>query len=297
MAATCLIARVYAHGDFKKETLKTIKRSSRYVFPRVQAPEPRPPCRRGERQVTEPPEDSSIPEHAYEPYIELRLSDIPRSSHGVVFGTDPDSDVVLPNWKGIGYRHFTLTFDEANRLIVRDWGSLVGTEVTYDGYGRGKRSNFQWIVGGHNRLKDVKKILIKLDVNAHVQFRIVTAYHNVSLPAYIDRVGRFRKGTATAEGLFNDLSIPNRPETKRPTGAHTPGTGAIHLRKRVGEGSYGVVDYFWNVSTGEEYALKKPSEEARRKGMVNVDAWRHEAFIMGLISRPPHVCALPACLL
>lgn len=290
MAATDLIARVYSYGDFKKKILETIETSSRYVFPEVQPPEPRPPYRCGERQLTEPPEDPSIAEHAYEPYIEVKLSDIPRSSHGIVFGTDPDSDVVLPNWKGIGYRHFTLTFDEANRLIVRDWGSLLGTEVTYEGYGRGKRSNFQWIVGGHKRLKDMTEILINVGVG-HVQFQIVTAYYDVSLPTYTDRVTRFRKGIATAEGLFNDISIPNRPETERPTGAHTPGTGAIHLKKRVGEGSYGVVDYFWNVSTGEEYALKKPSEKARRKGMVNIDAWRQEAFIMGMISRPPHVCA------
>lgn len=143
-------------------------------------------------------------------------------------------------------------------------------------------------------LKDVTKIFINLNVKGLVQFQIITLYHNVLLPAYVDRVARFRNGTATSEGLFDDLGVPNHPETERPTGVHTPGTGAIYLKKRVGEGGYGVVDYFWNVSTGEEYALKKPSKKARRKGMVNADAWRHEAFIMGLISRPPHVCAAPA---
>ena len=288
-----LIAHVYPFGNFKQKITETIKTSSRYVFPQLQPPEPRPPYRRGERQLTEAPESCSVLENLHGPCIELSFSDIPRSRHGVVFGTDPDSDVVLPNWKGMGYRHLTLTFDEANRLIVKDWGSLVGTEVTYNGAGGGTRSKFQWIVGGHPRLKDKPKILINIYATVLVQLQIVTAYHDVSTSAYIDKVSRFRKGAGTAEGLFNDLSIPNRPETERPSGAHTPGAGAIHLTKEVGRGSYGVVDYFWNVSTGDEYALKKPSEKARRKGVVNVEAWRHEAFIMGLISQPPHVRTPP----
>ena len=297
MAAMDIVARVYPYGHHEGAITRAMQKSSRYVAPLVQSPEPQPARRRGERLPTEEPDNCAVSEQSSKPCIEVKLSDIPRTHHGIVFGTDPDCDMVIPNWKGIGSRHFTMTFDEANRLVVKDWGSLVGTEVTYDGGGRGKRSNFQWIVGGHRRLKEVEEILINLYADACVQFQIVTFYRDVSLPAYVEEVSRFRKGIATAEGLFDDLSIPNRPETERPTGAHTPGTGAIYLKKRVGEGSYGVVDYFWNVSTGEEYAIKKPSEKAHRKGMVNVDAWRHEAFIMDLISRRSHVCVTPVFLL
>jgi FHA domain len=230
---------VYPSGSFKESTLNAIKTSSRYVPRQVQPLEPRPPYRRGERQPTEPPEICNVPEHCNEPCIELRLSNIPRSHHGLVFGTDPDSDVVLPNWKGIGYHHFTLTFDEANRLIVKDWGSLVGTEVTYDNEGHGLRREFQWIVGGDNVPKR-EKILIKLLPTVSVELQIDVACYDTKSAASIDKIGRFRDGTATVEGLFGDLDIPNRPETEWPTEAQTPGTGEIHLKKKIGEGTFAV---------------------------------------------------------
>ena len=214
--------------------------------------------------------------------LEIKFSDIPRTSHGIVFGCQSDSDVVLPNLKGISKHHFSLTFDDANRLIVRDWGSLLGTEVTYDGEGRGKRSNFQWIVGGDPNPH--KKTSIRITVHDTVEFQIVAAHHDLTSPNYIAKVHWFRQGTATAEDLFRDLDIPQRQDTELPTEAHTPGSGEIHLRKEIGEGSYGVVTHFWNVSSGSEYALKEPTARAIRKRQVNYDAWRKEARIMGQIS-------------
>ncbi|PHH93269.1 hypothetical protein CDD83_8780 [Cordyceps sp. RAO-2017] len=49
-------------------------------------------------------------------------------------------------------------------------------------------------------------------------------------------------------------------------------------------GAFGVVWHIWDVSTGEERALKEPSARAVRERRVDVDAWRNEARIMGLIS-------------
>lgn len=46
------------------------------------------------RQSTEPPE-GSIPFHHHKPCIEIRFSNIPRSRHGVVFGSDPRSDLAV----------------------------------------------------------------------------------------------------------------------------------------------------------------------------------------------------------
>ncbi|RSL83057.1 hypothetical protein CEP52_016808 [Fusarium oligoseptatum] len=76
-----------------------------------------------------------------------------------------------------------------------------------------------------------------------------------------------------------------------PTGVNTPGTGDIYVKKRLGEGSFGEVSHLWNVNTGQEYALKKPSENAMKRGDVNIAAWLREVRIMRQVSQP-HIAAL-----
>ncbi|KAL3962949.1 hypothetical protein ACCO45_004472 [Purpureocillium lilacinum] len=266
-----VIARVYAGPhDNKRRASTAIKASKRYVVTHYEE-EDTVQYGRYDRAATELPDDDNATAHLDMPHLEIKFSDIPRTSHGIVFGCDPDSDVVLPNLKGISKHHFSLTFDDANRLIVRDWGSLLGTEVTYDGEGRGTRSNFRWII------------------HSTVEFQVVAAKHDVNSQEYIGKVYWFRQGTATAEDLFRDLDVPQRPDTELPTGAHTPGRGEIHLRREIGEGSYGVVTHFWNVSDGSEYALKEPTARAIRKRQVNYDEWRREARLMGQISHVPSI--------
>lgn len=138
-----LIARVYPYKDTGKHVRKAFRKSSYYAAPLIPPSEPQAAYAHGERASTEPPDSVDVPDYYYLPCIELRFSKIPRSHRGIVFGTDPDSDVVLPNCKGVGYHQFTLTFDDANRLIVKDWGSFIGSEVTYNGEGRGRRRGFQ----------------------------------------------------------------------------------------------------------------------------------------------------------
>jgi len=272
-----IVAQVYPVPHIKKFATEAIERSARRILP-DRTSESTVEYGRHNRAATEPPEDDD----PGMPYLEIKFSDPPRTSHGIVFGCDLDSDVVLPNIKGLSGHHFSLTFDDANRLIVRDWGSLLGTEVTYDGEGRGTRSNFRWIVGGDRNPEEKTTILIK--IHRTVEFQVVAAKHDVKSQEYIDKVHCFRQGTATAEDLFRDLDVPRRPDTELPTGSHTPGRGEIHLRKEIGEGSYGVVTHFWNVSDGSEYALKEPTARAIRKRQVNYDEWRKEARIMDQIS-------------
>ncbi|OAQ89056.1 protein kinase [Purpureocillium lilacinum] len=289
MENTDLIVRVYPVLQVRNFALEAIKASSRYVDPAQYGNVDDVKYGRQGRATTEPPEESNVPAHLDMPRLEINFSDIPRTSHGIVFGCDPDSDVVLPNLKGISNHHFSLTFDDANRLIVRDWGSLLGTEVTYDAQGHGKRSNFRWIVGGDPNPDE--KTSIRITVHDTVEFQIVAAHHDLTSPDYIAKVNWFRQGTTSTEDLFRDLGVPQRPDTELPTGAHTPGRGEIYLRKEIGEGSYGVVTHFWNVSNGSEYALKEPTARALRKGQVNYNGWRKEARIMGQISHP-HVVRL-----
>lgn len=274
MADMVLIARIYPHQLMDKDVVKAFEASSRYVPPRKRCFVRRP----GERQPTQPPEGTESDLDS-RPCIEVRFSDVPRTNHGVIFGSDPNSDVVIP-YNSVSWHHFTLTFDDARRFIVKDCGSLVGTEVIYDNDGKGKRSGFQWIVGGDPTPHEKTEIIIKL--NNSIQFQIVVSKHDTKSPAYIENVDRFRLGTATTEDLFRDLDFP--PETRLHTGAHTPGTGEIHLRKRIGGGSFGAVYHHWNVSTGIEYALKRPTTEAIKKGRFDIHGWQNEAHIMSLIS-------------
>jgi hypothetical protein len=290
MADTDLIARVYLHGIVQDETLAAFQTSLYYVPPLFKAPRPLPAYHREERQPTEPPETDNVPELDGFPYVELRLDNAPRFRSGFVFGHDPDSDVVLPYQRGVGYHHFTLTFDEAKRPAVKDWGSLTGTEVTYGNQGHGVRRGFQWIVGGHDVPRTRGPIIVTIRADVRIRLQIIVAHHDVVSPTYVDKVDRFLHGTAATEDLFSSLDIPNRLDTERPTRAHTPSTGPIHLRKRLGEGSFAVVTHYWDVSTGEEYALKKPSAKAIRKRRVRVADWENEDHIMGLIS---HVSSAP----
>lgn len=231
MTDTDLIARVYPY-DLCEDILQAFKENSRYVPPQKRR------VARHERLPTEPLCDRE-PTYHYKPCIEVRFSNIPRTRHGLVFGSDPKCDVVIPD-ECISWHHFSLTFDDARRFVIKDWGSSGGTEVTYDDCGKGIRSGFQWIFGGHRIPRRTNEIIIKLD--QATQFQIVVAHHNTELPDYIEKVDQFRLGTATAEELFRDLDFPR--ETKQHTGAYTPSAGAIYLTRKLGQGLFSVVDHY-----------------------------------------------------
>ena len=230
-----------------------------------------------DREPTEPPEDrSGLPSHGNRARIDARFSNIPRTRHGLIFGRDPNSDVVLPDLPGIGYHHFTLTFDTFRRLIVKDWGSRWGTQVTYDGQGEGTRRDFQWIIRDGKPMVGKKTILIT--VKDGIQFHVVPVPHTIESPQYINSVDLFCRGRATATDLFGNLDLPRAPETEPPTGAQTPSTTPIYLENELGRGGFASVTHFWNVSTGKEFALKRPLAE------YSENAWKKEASIMKAVS-------------
>ncbi|KAL8403179.1 hypothetical protein RB594_008443 [Gaeumannomyces avenae] len=296
MADTDLIARVYPYAEKRRTevpeaTLEAFKTSPGCFDPLGQLSE-RWSASRRERESTEPLDTQNGPVLDTLPYVELRLSDTPRFRSGFLFGWGQNNDVVLPQIRGVGRHHFTLTFDGEKRPIVKDWGSLNGTQVTYGSQGHGARSGFQWIVGGHKIPFKKQPIVVTALARALVRLQIVVVPHNVASLAYIDKVDQLLQSTAAAtEDLLSGLNIANRSDTQRPTGAPKLETGPIHIRKRLGEGSFASVAHYWDVSTGEEYALKKPSAEAVRARRVRINAWRNEAHIMNLI-RHPHVVKL-----
>ncbi|ATY65352.1 camk kinase [Cordyceps militaris] len=280
------IAYLYPHND--ENASEAIEADLRHMPPRLERPRTR--YSRGERESTEPPENhEGASALDYLPYLEITFSDIPRTDRGLIFGSNPNCDVLLDH-KGISNVHFSLTFDEFNRPLVKDLNSLLGTQVTYNGEGKGARRDFQWIVAGHDIPQRIERIVITV-LNV-ISFQIVVPFHHITSPAYIDKVNRFKQGIATAEDLLDDLGLSNLP-TRSCTGSHTPGTGEIHLRKILGEGSFGVVTHLWNVSTGDECVVKAPTLKAIQKRKVNEEAWRREARIMGQISHP-HIVQLIA---
>ncbi len=284
MTDTDLIARLYPFEDNFDYVSETIElNSSRYVPPR-----PRPSLAprldrstRRDRQPTQEPEDHGDKLDS-KACLELRFSHGPQTRHGFVLGSDPFSDIVLLNVPGISFHQLTITFDQHNRPIVQDLASLHGTEVTYDNEGKGMRSDFVWIVGGHRVPQ--KKESIVIQVHKNFKLSLVIYQHETTSQQYIDNVNRFRHGTTDADRLVDRLDLRSRPQTEYVSGAHTPGSGPIHLRKKVGEGAFGVVTHCWDVSTGVEYVLKEPSEKAIKKNRVDVNAWKKEARIMGQIS-------------
>lgn len=281
MADTDLIACVYPwHYDDMHHAVNAMERKEnlpRYV-PGLKKKQERPRDRRG-RGSTEEPEPRGDDKTNPRARLELRFSHSPKTSAGFIFGCDEDCDIVLPSLRGVSSYHFALTFDDYNRPIVRDIGSFIGTQVTYNNDGKGTRREFSWIVGGHPVPGEETPIVV--EINESLKFQLAISSHDMDSQSYKDNIERFRRGSSGYEDLFTRLKM--RPETERPTGTHTPGSGPIFLRKKVGEGSFGVVTHFWNVSTAEEYALKQPSNEAIRKNEVNLDDWKREAKIMGRI--------------
>lgn len=265
-----LIARIYPVWDETEYAVKAVKASSFFVPCQRSEERKRAQYGRHDRQSTDPPDDSDAASRRDRSCIEVRFSCIPRSRRGFIFGRSSRCEVVVP-FESISSYHFSLTFDEANRLIVRDLGSVAGTEVTYDGQGHGKRSNFRWIVGGDPNTTEETSIIVAVH---ELEFRIIAAHYDINSTEYIEKVHRFRQGTANVEEAIRGLDLPRRPDTRLPTGTHTPGVGELYLQKQLGKGSFGVVTHFWNVSNGSEYALKEPTAKVLRLKQRDTIAWR-----------------------
>ncbi|EEU47588.1 uncharacterized protein NECHADRAFT_78163 [Fusarium vanettenii 77-13-4] len=232
-----IIACVYPHSTYSNIASQAIAAS--WLCPNPPQDLDEIPYNRSERERTGSPDDTieSLP------CAEIRFSNIPRTGRGIIIGSHPDCDIVVLK-RGISSRHISITFDEQKRLIVKDWGSLIGTQVTYDGQGAGKRSKFQWIIGGPEIPRNTDDLI--LEIRNDISFRIVISQHEIYCPEYIEKVDRFCHGTASPEELLDDLNLISRPMTMAPTGANTPGRDDIYLGNKLGEGSFGVVTHLWN---------------------------------------------------
>ncbi|KAI0099336.1 kinase-like domain-containing protein [Nemania sp. FL0031] len=274
-----LIARIYPFLDIDfNHAVDVIEDTQQSMPPKYTQQNPTS-LSRSNRESTEPPQ--VFPDRLDElPYLELRFSRGPRNSAGFVFGTGSTSNFVLPAKWGISRRHFSITYknefdDGRYRLILRDLGSTYGTAVGYDTYGLLEvRSRFDWIIHGYQAQNTTKNIVIRL--HERLKFKIVVNQHDITSPAYMDNVERFRRDVAATEDLFGGLGLNTGPGTLQDGSMRSPPTNQIIIPHRVlAEGTCGTIRLCWNVSTGHEYACKQPVQ-----GEYDKSIWENEVKIM-----------------
>ncbi|KAK3337286.1 kinase-like domain-containing protein [Cercophora scortea] len=219
----------------------------------------------------------------YEACIKVTFDRVPKTRCGLTVGRGDGVELRFAEGAGMSSYHFALTFDDSYRLIVRDLGSTYGTTVMYDLKERGRRTNFDWIVGGSDFLEGME-IIVK--VSSRLQFQLVIPQHDIESKSYREKVDRFRAGTADAEGLLDlsHIDLQSRLKTETPSGVQTPfaqPANDLTLKREIGAGAFAAVYRVMNVSTGEQYALKKPK---RGTAPVNAAAWEREALIMERIN-------------
>ncbi|KAK7947742.1 calmodulin-binding protein kinase [Apiospora aurea] len=238
------------------------------------------------------PRDTRAPTEerdAYEPpFLEFRFSKGPGPQGCFVAGRDPSQCHFLIPSSVVSSRHFALTFKKIGGhycLVVQDLNSTHGTRVIYDSEGAEPRRGFDWIVGGLGIATGAREIIIQL--RGCPRFRIVPAQHDVTSPDYVTNVERFLEKPAVTDDLVQNIHLGGR-DTELNTGAQTPVHEAILIPyAQLGMGGFGAVTHYWNVSTGEETACKRPRDP---NNYDDLD-WRNEIAMMKKFSHP-HIVSL-----
>jgi hypothetical protein len=131
--------------------------------------------------------------------LKLTFDNGPKGEHGFIFGTDAEvCDIVLPNLPGVSRQHCYISFDDQQRLILKDI-SRRGTAVWYDGSSTGDRPQGSWMLGNGGTSgfpERVKKIV--LDIQS-IRFQIVVKEPSADLEAYTRRVDDFLKATTARQ--------------------------------------------------------------------------------------------------
>ncbi|KAL8678787.1 MAG: hypothetical protein Q9186_004897 [Xanthomendoza sp. 1 TL-2023] len=214
-----------------------------------------------------------------------------RSSLGAFIGCAANNHLRIPNIRGVSRYHAAITFDDKNRPILRDLGSKGGTKVTYTGEEGQRLFNFEWPLEGPSIANGKPPILNITDL---VQFKVILPHRDYTSPEWMEKVRKFRLGMEDPENLFASLIIQSAQGTQLPSGQQTLSKDSrsrpMLLKKRIGEGTFGVVTYVWNMATREEYVAKRPLDKLIKSRNFSEKTWRKEAQIMHSISHE-HIVA------
>lgn len=170
---------------------------------------------RWEKEKTEPPEESEPDVFPHDgPCLVFRFSKPPKTRKGIVAGCSPKADIVMLKLKGISRCHFALTFDDENRLVVRDLGSSMGTCMLYGSVSdpAEPRSNVDFSAEGPGLFDGRPPIIKILD---KLQFKLAVPRHDITSDTYLANVKRFREGTA--DTLFAGMELLSRAPPEPPT--------------------------------------------------------------------------------
>ncbi|OJD28530.1 serine/threonine protein kinase [Blastomyces percursus] len=315
MADANLIACLYPYTEERKKTTKGKKKTTpahktveknktenpSWLVPAQLQPEQWTDPGRQSRESTVPLDEGSdsekeVPAYHYEDGLQLTFSHA--FSHGLkgdkgfALGVHRDqSDIVLQDVKDgtISRCHCYLKFDDRNRLILQDRSSH-GTVVTYDGKGGERRRKFKWILGGDEVPDEMIKEIV-IEFHEDLKFQIVVPNHGAhpdQYRQYTDNVRRFRAEMAADDRLpLSRLGMNSARSTAAHSGAQSPSQDHILLKlRKLGQGSFATVTHLWDVSTGAQYACKKP-----RSRKFCLEAWVREIDTMRRI-RHDHVVQL-----
>ncbi|KAF4505685.1 hypothetical protein G6O67_007607 [Ophiocordyceps sinensis] len=225
--------------------------------------------------------------YEYSPGLQLRFDQVRKTRLGFLLGTEPTCDIVLPKkdtLRGVGRHQCVITFDDQGRFILRDLRESGrrkdGTAVTYNGKGGLKRRGFTWILGGDRSPRPPATII---ELHDNLKFQIVVASHDIHSVSYKEKVAQFRRGAIENinDICLDALGFKSLESTAAPSGVETPSGDAILLdNEELGRGAQAVVTRVWDVSTGLEYASKKPLKEKYW------DRLKREAKLLSRINHP-----------
>ncbi|KAM3514900.1 hypothetical protein MY11210_001505 [Beauveria gryllotalpidicola] len=242
---------------------------------------------RSERDKTKPLVEPISPPSAR--CLVLRFSQGCKTNAGIIAGYSWEHvDLLLPLLTGVSKKHIAFTFDRMNMPIARDLNTTLGTSVMYDGQERHRVSGFDWSLVGPSIAGNSLPIL---DISEDVKFKVKVPKRDFSSPDYVEKVNKFRQGTADPEKLLASLKIPTVGGTLVHTGQQSPSDGqkseGVFHTKELGRGSFGVVQYYWNVTTRDEFVVKTPTSHMA----IDRDSWKREASILKKLSHK-HIVAL-----
>lgn len=190
---------------------------------------------------------------------------------GFVFGSDPIiCDVLLGRARDrISGRHFSITFDDQNRLVLNATSRWRMT-VSYNGQGerQGRKHSFTWIL-----FPKPTKIEVRIDKD--LRFEVELAEHKPHGDEYRRRINSFLEESRNAIAPFSLLGIYSQETTAAPTQPLSPTLRPIYyMDEELGRGVFGRVHKVIDVSTGRIFAGKYFLQ----------GKWEREVRIMGKVS-------------